>query len=122
MESVTFFFPSALAKTTDLDAIGLPTLVSFGPALASLVTSGKCWVTTLTGTTVLRGSNAADADAVLVDGGSSPHAANESSAIAATESTAARGPRCRFIFASYRMVKPWDLGRESTRGLACLAR
>jgi hypothetical protein len=59
---------------------------------------------------------------VLVDGGSSPHAANESSAIAATESTAARGPRCRFIFASYRMVKPWDLGRESTRGLACLAR
>ena len=72
MESVTFFFPSALAKTADLDAIGLPTLVSFGPVLASLVTSGKCWVTTLTGTTVLRGSNAADADAVLVDGGSSP--------------------------------------------------
>jgi hypothetical protein len=79
MESVTFFFPSALKKTTDLDAIGLPTLVSFGPVLASLATSGKCSVTTLTGTTVLRGSKG---------GAASPHAANESSAIAATESTA----------------------------------
>jgi hypothetical protein len=78
----------------------LPTLVSFSPVLASLVTSGKYWVTTLTGTTVLRGSNAADV-AVVVDDESSPHAANERSAIAATESTAARGPRRRYIFASH---------------------
>jgi hypothetical protein len=92
METVTFFFPSALAKTTDLDAIGLPTLVSFDPVLASVVTSGKYLVTALTGTTVSRGSNGAAA---------SPHAANERSAIAATESTAARAPRCRFIFASH---------------------
>jgi hypothetical protein len=97
-------FPSAPAKTTDLDAIGLPTLVSFGPVLASLVTSGKNFVTTLTGTTVLRGSNAADAavaavvDDAVFDDESSPHAANERSAIAATESTA--WPRCRFILAS----------------------
>jgi hypothetical protein len=27
-ESVTFFFPSTLVKTTDLDAIGLPTFRS----------------------------------------------------------------------------------------------
>jgi hypothetical protein len=64
----------------------LPTLVSFSPVLASLVTSGKYWVTTLTGTTVLRGSNAADV-AVVVDDESSLHAANERSAIAATESS-----------------------------------
>jgi hypothetical protein len=93
-ESVSFFFPSALAKTTDLDANGLPTLVSFGPVLASLVTSGKYLFTTLTGTTVLRDSKEADGAAA------SPHAANESSAIAATESTT-RGPLCRFIFASH---------------------
>ena len=94
-ETVTFFFPSALTKTTDLDAIGLPTLVSFGPVLASLVISGKYLVTTLTGTTVSRGSKDADGAAA------SPHAANERSAIAATESTTARAPRCRFIFASH---------------------
>jgi hypothetical protein len=98
METVTFFFPSALKKTTDLDAIGPPTLVSFGPVLPSLVISGKYWVTTLTGTTVSRGSNGAAA---------SPHAANERSAIA-TGSTAASGLRCWFIFASH----PWPLGQS----------
>jgi hypothetical protein len=40
-------------------------------------------------------------DHAVFDDESSPHAANERSAIAATESTAARGPRCRFIFASH---------------------
>jgi hypothetical protein len=63
--------PSSLSKTTDRDAIGLPTLVSFGPVLASSVTSGKYWVTALTGTIVSRGSNG---------GASSLHAAKDSSA------------------------------------------
>jgi len=75
-----------------VDATGFPTLVSFGPVLASLVTPGKYWVTALTGTTVSRGSNGAAA---------SPHAANDRSAIAATGSTTARLPRCQFIFASH---------------------
>jgi hypothetical protein len=99
-------FPSALAKTTDLDPIGLPTLVSFGPVVASVVTSAKYRVTTLTGTTVSRGSSAANA---VLDGESSLQAANERSAIAVAVSIAARGPRCRFIFAS-REVKA-DLAR-----------
>src|SRR5262245_34825251 len=96
MESVTFFFPSALVKTTDNAAIGLPTLVSFGTVPASLVTSGKYQVTILTGTTVSRGSNV---DAAF-DEESSLRAANQRIAMAAIESTAARAPRCRFIFAS----------------------
>ena len=54
-ESVTFFFPSGLTKTTDRVAIGLPTLVSFCPVLPSSVTSGKYCVTTLTGTIASRG-------------------------------------------------------------------
>ena len=78
-------------KTTDREAIGLPTLVAFGPVLASVVTPGKYLVTALTGTTAPRGSNGAVA---------SPHAANANSAIAATESITAHGPRCRSNFAS----------------------
>jgi hypothetical protein len=95
-------------KTTDLDAIGLPTLVSFGLVLDSLVTSGKYWVTTLRGTTVLRGSNAADwvaaVDDAVFDDESSPHAANENGAIIAAMSTVARGPCCRFILTSSRVM------------------
>ena len=98
-------------KTTDLDAIGVPTLVSFGPVLDSLVTSGKYWVTTLTGTTVLRGSNAAVDDAVF-DDESSPHAANVKSAIAAAVSDVARGPCCRFILTSSRVMMA--LGSKKT--------
>jgi hypothetical protein len=46
-------------------AVGLPAAVRFRPVLASWVTSGKNRLTTLSGTTTLRGSVKSDALLVL---------------------------------------------------------
>src|SRR5512134_3786860 len=86
IDSVTFFVPSALVKTTEIDAVALPTLVWFGPVPASFVTSGKDSVTALSGTTVSRGRSWASATA-----------ANGRTTVAINKA-ATNGPRGRFIF------------------------
>jgi hypothetical protein len=63
-------------------------------------------------------------DDAVFDDESSPHAANERSAIAATESTADRGPRCRFIFAPTRsnyVIPVTDRAKMRLPRATCLA-
>src|SRR5262252_3887028 len=64
-------------------AVGLPTAVVLWPVLPSWVMSGKNLLTTLSGTTTLRGS-------VEPDDEESPYAASESAPIAASTSAASQ--------------------------------
>jgi hypothetical protein len=75
--------------------------------------SGKYSVTTLTGTRLMRGSNAAVVlvEEVAFDDESSPHAADERSAIATLKSIAARGPRWKNMPISEKRL-PLDLTDE----------
>jgi hypothetical protein len=85
---------------TLLVALGLPTTVKFWPVLASRVT-GKKRLTTLIGTTTLRGSTEPGVLVVpLPGGGDCPYAADEREPVIAINSDASRvrcDPLCMML-------------------------
>src|SRR5215208_4574893 len=97
---------------TLLVALGLPTAVKFEPLLASRLTSEKTRLTTLIGTSTLRGSTEPGVLAApLPCAGDCPYAASERALIIAIKSAASR-VRCdplsmtvMFQFISVRLVK-----------------